>query len=313
MATAGLVHSYIPSPDQGVWHLGPIPIRAYALCIVVGIIVAIWWGNLRYRARGGPPGVVLDVAVWAVPFGLVGGRLYHVATDAWRYFGRGANPVQALEIWDGGLGIPGAIALGALGAWIACRRRGVPLPFVADALAPAIVVGQAIGRIGNYANQELYGGPTTMPWGLAIYTRVDPGTGALDNLNGVAISHANPQIVQPTFLYELIWDLLVALAVVIVDRRLRLGHGRAFALYVAAYAFGRFWIELLRTDPATHILYVRINVWVMALLVIGAVYYFIRARRRGQREDPAGFSGAPSTVEPVVSAEPDDPLEPVDA
>lgn len=299
MVTGGLVHSYIPSPDQGVWHLGPIPIRAYALAIVIGIIVAIWLGSVRYRARGGEAGVVLDVAVWAVPFGLVGGRLYHVATDAWRYFGPGTNPVQALEIWDGGLGLPGAIALGALGAWIACRRRGVPLPFVADALAPAIVVGQAFGRLGNFFNQELYGGPTTLPWGLQIFSRVDPGTGALDNLNGVALSHANPQIVQPTFLYELIWDLLVALAVVLVDQRMRLGHGRAFALYVGAYAFGRFWIELLRAEPATHLFNVRINVWVMVLLLIGAVLYFVLARKRGQREDPGGFSGEPSTVEPL--------------
>ncbi|HEY4017390.1 MAG TPA: prolipoprotein diacylglyceryl transferase [Pseudonocardiaceae bacterium] len=302
MATGSLVHSYIPSPDQGVWHLGPIPIQAHAVCIVVGIIVAIWLGSLRYRARGGESGVVTDVAVWAVPFGLVGARLYHVATDAWRYFGRGANPLQALAIWDGGLGIPGAIALGGLGAWIACRQRGVPLPFVADALAPAILVGQAIGRIGNYFNQELYGGATSLPWGLAIFSRVDPRTGALDNLNGVALSHANPQIVQPAFLYELIWDLLLALAVIVADRRLRLGHGRAFALYVAGYAFGRFWIELLRTDPATHLFYVRINVWVMALLFVGAVIYFVRARKRGQREEPA----EPSTVE---SPEPEEPVE----
>jgi prolipoprotein diacylglyceryl transferase len=305
MATAGLVHSYIPSPDQGVWHLGPIPIRAYAVCIVVGIVVAIWLGSVRYRSRGGQAGVVTDVAVWAVPFGIVGGRLYHVATDAWRYFGPDANPVQALEIWDGGLGIPGAIALGGLGAWIACRRRGVPLPFVADALAPAILVGQAIGRIGNYFNQELYGGTTNLPWGLAIYSRVDPGTGALDNLNGVALSHANPQMVQPTFLYELIWDLLLALAIVLVDRRLILGHGRAFALYVGGYAFGRFWIELLRTDPATHLFYVRINVWVMALLFLLAALYLVLARKRGQREDPADFSDAPppSTQEPVAPVE----------
>lgn len=303
MVTGGLAHSYIPSPDQGVWHLGPIPVRAYALAIVVGITVAIWLGSVRYRARGGEAGVVLDVAVWAVPFGLVGGRLYHVATDGWRYFGPGTNPVQALEIWDGGLGLPGAIALGALGAWIACRRRGVPLPFVADALAPGILVGQAIGRLGNYANQELYGGPTTLPWGLAIYTRVDPNTGALDNLNGVALSHANPQIVQPTFLYELIWDLLVALAVILADRKMRLGHGRAFALYVGAYAFGRFWIELLRSDPATHLFGLRINAWVMVLLFVGAVLSFVLARARGQREDPAGFSRpGPSTVEGPVEA-----------
>ncbi|HEX3785769.1 MAG TPA: prolipoprotein diacylglyceryl transferase [Pseudonocardiaceae bacterium] len=312
IAAAGLAHSYIPSPDQGVWHLGPIPLRAYALCIIVGIVVAIAWGAARYRARGGQPGVISEIAVWAVPFGLVGGRAYHVATDAWRYFGRGGNPIGALEIWDGGLGIPGAIALGGLGAWIACRRRGIPLPFVADALAPAIVVAQAIGRIGNYFNQELYGGPTSLPWGLEIFTRVDPGTGALDNLGGVALSHANPQIVQPTFLYELIWDLIIALFVVIMDRRLRLGHGRAFALYVAGYAFGRFWIELLRTDPATHLFGVRINVWVMALLFIGGILYYLFAAKRGPREDPTTFPDAPTPPAAEGSAEPVPTEEPTE-
>ncbi|MGH3630217.1 MAG: prolipoprotein diacylglyceryl transferase family protein, partial [Sciscionella sp.] len=192
---------YIPSPSQGVWYVGPIPIRAYAICIIIGIILAIWWGNRRWIARGGLPGQVTDIAIFAVPFGLVGGRLYHVATDWWRYFDPGENPWNALKIWDGGLGIPGAIALGALGAWIACRRMKIPLPAVADALAPGIVAAQAIGRIGNYFNQELYGGPTTLPWGLEIYSRLP------DNLTGTAVNHIPVTVVHPTFLYELIWDL----------------------------------------------------------------------------------------------------------
>lgn len=296
-----LVHSYIPSPDQGVWHLGSIPIRAYALCIIVGIIVAIWWSERRYVARGGQPGAVMDIAIWAVPFGLVGGRLYHVATDWWRYFGTGGDPLGALKIWDGGLGIPGAVLLGGVGAWIACRRRGIRLSFMADAIAPALVTAQAIGRLGNYFNQELYGGPTNLPWGLELFQRVDPSTGALDWLNGVAINHTPVSIVQPTFLYELIWDLLVALAIVIVDRRLRLGQGRAFAMYVACYSFGRFWIEMLRSDPATHVFGVRINVWVMALLFIGGAVYFVLAVRRGPREDPTTFGDyqPPSEAEAV--------------
>jgi prolipoprotein diacylglyceryl transferase len=301
------VLAYLPSPSQGVWHVGPIPIRAYALCIIVGIIVAIWWGERRYVARGGMRGTVIDMAVWAVPFGLVGGRLYHVCTDWWRYFGAGKNPVEALKIWDGGLGIPGAIALGALGAWIACRRRGVPLPFMADAVAPAIVTAQAIGRLGNYFNQELYGDPTTLPWGLAIFQRVNQVTGQPDNLDGVAINHVPVTIVHPTFLYELIWDLIVAVGVVLVDRRLRLGHGRAFALYVAGYAFGRFFIELMRSDEATRILGTRVNVWTMTLLFVLGVVYFVLARARGPREDPALF---PAAVDPAIPV--DDLVDPAE-
>jgi prolipoprotein diacylglyceryl transferase len=298
--------AYIPSPPQGVWHLGPLPVRAYALCIIVGIIAAIWLGERRYRARGGPAGTVIDIAVWAVPFGLVGGRLYHVATDWWRYFGAGKNPVDALKIWDGGLGIPGAIALGALGAWFACRRKGVPLPFAADAIAPGIAFAQAIGRIGNYFNQELYGGPTKLPWGLEIFQRVDPGTGVPDNLNGVAINSTPLSIVHPTFVYELIWDVLIGVLVIVLDRRLRLGHGRAFALYVAGYAFGRFWIELVRTDQATMVFNVRINVWIMTLLFIFGVVYFVLARSRGPREDPATFPvAALESTEDEPEIEPD--------
>lgn len=294
--------TYIPSPPQGVWHLGFIPIRAYALCIIAGIIVAVVWSERRLVARGWQRGFITDVAVWAVPFGLVGGRLYHVCTDWWRYFGPGRNPIGALEIWDGGLGIPGAIFLGGVGAWIACKRRGVPMPFVADAIAPTLAVAQALGRVGNYFNQELYGGPTTLPWGLEIFQRVDPSTGLPDDLNGVAINHIPIAVVHPTFLYEMIWDVIVAIIVVVADRKLRLGHGRALALYVATYAFGRFWIELMRTDPATLIFHVRVNVWMMSLLFIGGWVYFFLARRRGPREDPTTFA---AYTPPPTEATPD--------
>ena len=166
------VLAYLPSPAQGVWHLGPIPIRAYALCILVGIVAALIIGDRRWSARGGEPGVIYDIALWAVPFGLIGGRLYHVITDWTTYFGPdGKGFGAALRIWDGGLGIWGAVALGGVGAWIACRRRGIPLPAFGDAIAPGIVLAQAIGRLGNYFNQELYGRPTTLPWGLEIYER----------------------------------------------------------------------------------------------------------------------------------------------
>ncbi len=278
--------AYLPSPPQGVWHLGPLPIRAYALCIIIGIIVAVWWGDRRWRARGGQPGDVLDVALWAVPFGLIGGRIYHVATDWYRYFGdNGKGLSGAIAIWDGGLGIWGAVLFGALGAWIGCRFKGIKLPSFGDAIAPAILLAQAIGRLGNYFNQELFGGPTTLPWGLEIYQRVDAdgyvGCTSLANdqcylmegtSNGVVLG-----VVHPTFLYELLWNVLVVILLVIVDRQFRIGHGRLFALYVAGYSVGRFGVELLRTDPATHVLGLRINLFTAAVVFLCAALYFVMA------------------------------------
>ena len=299
----------IPSPPQGVWHVGPIPLRAYALCIIAGIVLAVWLTDRRFVARGGAPGFVIDVAVWAVPFGLVGGRLYHLATDWRTYFGPGGDPVAALYVWNGGLGIWGAIALGGVGAWIACRRRGVPLTAFADAAAPGIVLAQAVGRLGNWFNQELYGAPTGMPWGLEIYRRVDVATGAPDNLGGVALDRTPVEIVQPTFLYELVWNILVAVLVVVLDRRLRLSRGRAFAVYVAGYTAGRFVIELLRTDPATRVFGdVRINVVVAAVVFVGAVVYLIAVR--GPREDLSGSMPAPEPgSSPGTSGTPGDVTE----
>ena len=288
--------TYLPSPPQGVWEVGPIPLRAYALCIIAGIVVAVLWTERRFVARGGEPGTVTDIAVFAVPFGLIGGRLYHVATDWPTYFGPGGDPVAALYIWQGGLGIWGAIALGGVGAWIGCRRRGVPLTAFADAAAPGIVTAQAIGRLGNWFNQELYGGPTTLPWGLELYRRVDPATGVTDNLTGVAVDTTPVAIVHPTFLYELLWNLAVAALVVWADRRFRLSRGRAFALYVAGYTAGRFAIELMRTDPATRVFGdVRINVVVSAVVFLGAVAYlfWVRGPREvfGRALDDAGSTG----------------------
>ncbi|MCV7279396.1 prolipoprotein diacylglyceryl transferase [Mycolicibacterium flavescens] len=278
----------IPSPAQGVWYLGPIPLRAYALFIIVGIIAALVIGDRRWEARGGERGVIYDIALWAVPFGLIGGRLYHVMTDWWRYFGEGGAGLDGVfRIWDGGLGIWGAVAFGGVGAWIACRRRGIPLPAFGDAIAPGIVLAQAIGRIGNYFNQELWGGPTTLPWALEIYERRD-ASGALDNLNGVSTGEV-VHLVHPTFLYELLWNLLVFAVLIYVDRRFKFGHGRLFAMYVAGYCLGRFWIELLRVDDATLIDGVRINSFTSTFVFIGAVVYIMVAPKG--REDPATLRG----------------------
>lgn len=283
MTTTWLV--YFPSPPRGVWHLGPIPIRAYALCIIVGIIAALLIGDRRWQARGGEPGVIYDIALWTVPFGLIGGRLYHLATDWQTYFGaNGIGWAATPRIWDGGLGIWGAVALGGVGTWIGCRRRGIPLPAFADAVAPGVVLAQAIGRIGNYFNQELYGRETALPWGMEIFWRED-AAGLRDPhlLDGVSTGELY-KIVQPTFLYELLWNLLVFAVLIYADRRFRLGHRRLFALYVAGYCIGRFGIELLRDDTATHIAGIRINSFTSTFVFIGAVVYFLLAAKG--REDP---------------------------
>jgi prolipoprotein diacylglyceryl transferase len=264
-----------PSPAEGVWHLGPFPVRAYALCIIAGIAVALWLGERRWVARGGRRGDVTEIATWMVPLGIVGGRVYHVISSPQAYFGEGGDPVSALYIWEGGLGIWGAITLGGVGAWIGCRRRGIPLPAFADALAPGIVLAQALGRLGNYFNQELFGRPTDLPWAVEIDPAFRP-----DGLADQVTYH-------PTFLYELLWNVGVAALVIWADRRFRLGHGRAFALYVAAYTVGRLWIEALRIDPANDVLGLRVNIWVSLLVLAGAVAYLVvSARRRPGRETP---------------------------
>jgi len=267
----------IPSPSSAVWELGPIPIRAYALCIVLGIAVACVVTEFRLRRRGGPPWAVLDIAVWAVPFGIVGARLYHVITSPQDYFGEGGSPADAFKIWEGGLGIWGAVAGGVLGGWIACRQLGIPLTVVADAVAPGLPLAQAVGRVGNWFNNELFGGVTTLPWGLKIHQMDPENPGhALKDQNGDPI--LEPDLYHPTFLYEALWNVGVAALVVLVDRRLKLGKGRAFALYVMGYTAGRFWIELMRTDEANDIAGVRVNVWVSVLVFLGALLYFVRTR-----------------------------------
>jgi prolipoprotein diacylglyceryl transferase len=290
-ASASPLLANIPSPPQGVWYIGPIPLRAYALCIIAGIVLAVWISSRRWIARGGREGTVVDVAVWAVPFGLIGGRLYHVATDWYKYFGPDRNPLDALKVWEGGLGIWGAVALGAVGAWIGCRQRGVPLPAFADTVAPGLVLAQAVGRLGNWFNQELYGGPTNVPWGLEIYRRIDPDTGLADPIAGVAVDPTPITVVHPTFLYELLWNVGVFLLVLWADRKFRMGHGRVFALYVAGYTAGRVWIEMMRSDEATHILGIRINVFTSLVVFLGAVIYLLVVR--GKREDPALLAGKP--------------------
>jgi len=273
----------IPSPSDGVWYLGDFPIRGYALCIIVGIVAGVWVGERRWVARGGQRGAIGDVAVWAVPFGLVGGRIYHVITDPQLYFGEGKDPITALYIWRGGLGIWGAIALGALGAYIGCRRRRMKFRAYADALAPGIAVAQGIGRWGNWFNQELYGRPTTLPWGLQI----DP------DHRGDLQEH---ETFHPTFLYESLWVFGMAGLVIWAERRFELGFGRAFALYVMGYTVGRGWIESLRVDPANDLLGMRINIWASIIVFLAALGYLVVVGRR--------HPGRETDVQPVPDPDP---------
>lgn len=272
----------IPSPPQGVWYLGPIPIRAYALCIIIGIVVAIWLTRKRYAARGGNPELVLDAAIVAVPAGIIGGRIYHVITDNQKYFCDTCNPVDAFKITNGGLGIWGAVILGGLAVAAFFRYKKLPLAPFADAVAPGVILAQGIGRLGNWFNQELYGAETTVPWGLEIYYRVDEA-GKFAPVSGTSTGEVMA-VVHPTFLYELIWNVLIFAFLLWADKRFKLGHGRVFALYVAGYTLGRFWIEQMRADEATLIAGIRINTIVSAVVFVGAVIVFFLLKK--QRETP---------------------------
>jgi prolipoprotein diacylglyceryl transferase len=274
----------IPSPTVAGFHLGPLLIRAYALCILAGIVVAVWMAGRRLLDRGGRAEQALDVAAWAVPFGIVGGRLYHVVTTPQPYFGEGGHPLNAFKIWEGGLGIWGAVALGALGAWIGCRRVGVPFLAFVDAAAPGVAVAQAMGRWGNWFNNELYGRPTDLPWGLTIHCWDQPGAHAV-TCPGTSTTVLGT--FHPTFLYESLWCLVLALLLVLLDRRTTLRRGQLFALYVAGYPLGRVVFELMRSDEANHILGLRVNVWTSAVVfLLGVVLFVLLGRRQAPTEVP---------------------------
>jgi prolipoprotein diacylglyceryl transferase len=289
----------IPSPTTSVWHLLGLPIRAYALCIVAGIVVAVLVMEHRLRRRGVAPWASLDMAVWAVPFGIIGARIYHVITSPGDYFGAGGDPIRIFQIWQGGLGIWGAVAGGALGAWIAARQLGLPLSVFADALAPALPLAQAIGRLGNWFNNELYGSVTTLPWGLRVHDMDRSNAGHATVIDGKAVTL--PDLYHPTFLYEALWDVGVAVLVFALDRRFKFGRGRAFALYVMAYTAGRFWIEMLRVDEANHIFGVRLNVVTSVVVFLGGLIYFLVVK--GPREYVVPID-APETA-PAAAAQSD--------
>lgn len=285
----------IPSPPQGVWYIGPFPLRAYALCIIAGIIVAMSISLRRYQARGGNPDTIWDAAIVAIPAGIIGGRLYHVITDWEKYFGPGKNPWQAFNITAGGLGIIGAVTLGTLAVWAMMRHKGLPIAPLADSVGPTIILAQAIGRFGNYFNQELYGRETDVPWALDIYYRVNEA-GEYAPLTGRSTGEVIASV-HPTFLYEAIWNVAIFLLLIWADRKFRLGHGRVFWLYVAGYTLGRFFIEFMRADAANTILGLRVNTWMSAIIFIIAavmVYILPRGRETALEVDPE-YQGKPDS------------------
>jgi prolipoprotein diacylglyceryl transferase len=274
----------IPSPSSNALRFGPVRFNAYGVCIAVGVVAGVWIAGRRWKARGGHPDDMGRLAVWAVPAGIVGARLYHVATD-WQRFED--DPSKIIEIWNGGLGIWGGVALGAIVGLVIGRRLGFGSGGrLLDTAAPAIPIAQAIGRWGNWFNQELFGRPTTQPWGLRIDAAHRPR------------GYDEFSTFHPTFLSESVWNLAVAGIVVLVGHRFgdRLRPGRLFALYVALYTFGRFFIEQLRIDSATRVGGTRINVWVSVVVFVGALAFLLTGLRR---RDP-GSDTFPGAAEPAA-------------
>ena len=268
------VFAFIPTPTVSAIHLGPLSFHFYALVILLGIFVAVKMGSTRWQRKGGMASDIADISIVVVPVGIIGGRLYHIFTTPELYFGAHGHLIDALKIWNGGMGIWGAVALGALAAYYAHRRLkkrrpGTPsFGTLVDALAPGLVLAQAIGRWGNWFNGELFGRPTTLPWGLEIPVALRPP------------GYANFATFHPTFLYESLWCVGVAIALLYAERRWKLVDGQVFVLYVALYTVGRAWIEALRIDDAHHIFGLRLNDWVSLIVLIAALTYLRRSRRR---------------------------------
>lgn len=286
----------IPSPSDGVLHIGPLAIHAYGLMIALGVVAAVWLSGRRMEAAGvGTRDDMSAIAMWAVAAGVIGARLYYVVTDKsqpWK------EPGRWLKVWEGGLGIPGGLLAGVLvGVW-AIKRRGISVPGVLTAAAPAIPLAQAIGRIGNWWNQELYGRATDLPWALRIDDANLPG-------GGPSAQYPSGTTFHPTFLYEVLWNLALMALLIIIGKRVRLRPGRLLALYVIGYFTGRFWIEGLRIDEAQSGGGLRLNQWVALVVVVLAAAYLLidRARHHGEPLSAADEAADETEVDESV----DDP------
>ncbi|MDI3194609.1 prolipoprotein diacylglyceryl transferase [Pseudarthrobacter sp. AL07] len=317
LQAAALVPASIPSPDWSGFDIplpwGTLRIHAYALCILAGIIAGLWLTSVRWARRGAPEGSVWDIVIWAIPFGIIGGRLYHVVSSPDAYFGPGFDGTGDLwlipQIQRGGLGIWGAVVLGVLGAWIGCRRTGVKLTAFLDAAAPGLLLAQALGRWGNYFNQELFGGPTTLPWGLQIDA---------DNANFPAGMPADT-LFHPTFLYESLWNVAGVLILLALDRRFDFRRARLFWLYAMYYTLGRVWIEAMRIDDAEQInlfgITTRLNVWTSIFVFVAALIVFVLVGLKGRPEPDTPFlAGRAPAADDVIDAagEEKDPVRDAD-
>jgi prolipoprotein diacylglyceryl transferase len=268
----GWVHNIIPSVSASY----RLDIKVYALCLLAGMVVAVIFTSKRLTARGGEPGRGLDVAIAAIVFGIIGARIYHVLTHWNDYFGPGKNTWNPFEygavwnIWNGGIAVFGSIIGGAIGIAIVCRVVGLRFWSYADALVPGLILAQAIGRFGNYFNHELYGQPTTLPWGLVI-EKSNPA---------YPIGLPAGTLFQPTFLYEMIWDVLVMVALLLLERKFRLRWGKLAALYFVFYGIGRVWFESIRIDPSVVFLGLRTNVWAaLGAILFGLILFTVQSRR----------------------------------
>lgn len=309
LGAADMVAALIPSSPVSSVSLGPLTIHFYALCILAGIAVAMWWSTRRWQARGGDADDLFDIGFVAVIAGIVGARIWHVLTSPAPFFGPGGDPLSALYIWQGGLAIYGGVAGGALAVWGMSRLKGVSFTALADTFAPAIMVAQILGRFGNWFNQELYGPPLDAPWAWDI-TCVT---------NGQMIPGCEPGTYHPTFLYEQLWNLAGVVVLVLLAKRFHLAGGRVFWLYAAIYSIGRAWIDAMRSEPVMMIGPMRIHTLVAILIAACAIAMFawltVRRRRRGgeavaadgsftlpeQRTTPAAQPGATSGAQPAAA------------
>ncbi|MCU1585878.1 MAG: lgt [Microbacteriaceae bacterium] len=296
----------IPSPDPAwqVFNLGQwfrdigltwfpfnINIHAYAICILIGIVAATVFTAYRLKRRGADPGVVLDIALWAVPLGIIGARIFHVLTHPDDYFGPGKDLLKTLYIWEGGLAIFGGLVLGAVGALIGCRIAGVRFWSFADALAPALLLAQAFGRLGNWFNHELFGVPTTLPWGLQI-EKTNPA---------FPVGLPAGTLFLPTFLYEIIWNLIGIAVILFLEKKFTLQWGKVIALYLIWYGLGRSYLESVRIDPSEIFLGVRTNVWAAwGAILVGLIIFFVQRRRHPALEPSPYLPGREWTPQPAV-------------
>ena len=289
----------IPSPDVSYIELGPLRIHFYALFILTGIILALLLTESRLKARGVEAGVALDVSFWAIPFGILGGRFFHVITHPNDYFYQGADFLAPFRIWEGGLAIYGALLFGALGAYIGSRKSGIKFTSYLDAVAPGILLAQAIGRWGNYFNNELFGLPTDLPWGLEISSSNPAYPAGLPE--GV--------LFHPTFLYESIWSLVGVALLLAADKRFNLRWGRMIGLYFVYYSLGRIWVEAIRIDPSEIVLGLRINIWSAIVgILVGLAIMIISYRRHTGLETSAYLAGREPKSTDGAASEPGDKL-----